>query len=463
MPVLTVKPGKLGRAVVASGFVEASENPSVLWRFESSAKILMLVPEGAAVKKGQIVCEMDPATLVDAFEARKPAIRDAEAAYDHARLNREIWEIAIEEYDGGTFMQGWKNVSGEVARAASEMKRAEDRVEWSDRMLAKGYVSKAQNIADKVSLQQKKSAHEQALNKMTVLERSIRDKTIKEFKAELEKARSDEKARQLTFEQEKSKVAMLERAIQGCKLLAPADGVVIYANGLDLEERRHRTRPPEIAVVATVRQGQVILWIADPEGPKVVHVRLPRPSIERVKVGQPARIRVDAFPGEVFPGKVEKVKSSWPASPRPDDPMSYQVYSTLVAIDRPPPGLGLDSPARVEILADGPDGPPDLDGVLAVPIPAVVNYDDKDHLMIRDPGGGYDWREVTLGLANGEDVEVTSGLRSGETVALRPLSRLTREEQFALFRIPIRPRPAVPRNPPRGDAAPSQKSGGVPR
>ena len=63
-----------------------------------------------------------------------------------------------------------------------------------------------------------------------MLENYTKDKTIKELKSEVEKAHSDELAKKQTYELEQDKEAKLEKQIDNCKLIAPGDGLVVYAN-----------------------------------------------------------------------------------------------------------------------------------------------------------------------------------------------------------------------------------------
>ena len=73
-------------------------------------------------------------------------------------------------------------------------------------MFKKGYVSKAQNISDKLSLSRRPSSpSSRRRRKMNVLEKYTKDKTIKELKSEVEKAQSDELAKKATWELEKTK------------------------------------------------------------------------------------------------------------------------------------------------------------------------------------------------------------------------------------------------------------------
>ena len=109
-------------------------------------------------------------------------------------------------------------------------------------MFEKGYVSKAQKVSEELNFQKAKFALEQAQSKLNVLEKYTKDKTIKELKSEVEKARSDELAKKQTCELEKDKEAKLEKQIVNCKLFAPGDGLVVYANDPIAFVRQQRSR-----------------------------------------------------------------------------------------------------------------------------------------------------------------------------------------------------------------------------
>ena len=79
--------------------------------------------------------------------------------------------------------------------------------------------------------------------------------------------------------------------------------------------------------------------------------------------------------------------------------------------------------------------------MLSVPVQAVVPFDGKDHLAMRKPDGGFEWRDVVLGLSNEKQVEIKEGLKSGESVFLDPVSLMSEEEKREKFGAPIRPTP----------------------
>ena len=103
----------------------------------------MIKPEGTPVKKGEIVCELDSASLKDQLINQKITTKSAEANYENAKLTREVAEIAVVEYEEGIFKQDLATVEGEIKLAESDLSRSEDRVDWARRMFVKGYVSLA--------------------------------------------------------------------------------------------------------------------------------------------------------------------------------------------------------------------------------------------------------------------------------------------------------------------------------
>ena len=79
-------------------------------------------------------------------------------------------------------------------------------------------------------------------------------------KSEVEKARSDELAKKATWELEVGKEKKLERQIAACKIVAPSDGLVVYAND---PTRAFRSNTPQVEEGATVRERQKIFSLPD--------------------------------------------------------------------------------------------------------------------------------------------------------------------------------------------------------
>ena len=69
-------------------------------------------------------------------------------------------------------------------------------------MYEKGYVSKAQKISEELNFQKAKFSLEQAESKLNVLLNFTKGKTIKELESDVEKAKSDELAKEQTWQLE---------------------------------------------------------------------------------------------------------------------------------------------------------------------------------------------------------------------------------------------------------------------
>ena len=388
---------------------------------EGSTTIITILAEGTKVKKGDMVCELDSASLRDSLTNQKIATQGAEASFQNAKLTREVAEIAVKEYEEGIFLQDKATCEGEIKLAQSDLARSADRVDWANRMYEKGYVSKAQKISEELNFQKAKFALEQAESKLHVLLEYTKGKTIKELRSEVEKARSDELAKEQTYQLEKTKEAKLVKQIDNCKLYAPGEGIVVYAND---PQRNFGSTAPQIEEGASVRERQKIFSLPDISRMQV-NTKVHESQIDKITPGMKARIRVDAFSETELEGTVLDV------APLPD-PTSFfssdvKVYTTRVKIDKPLSGLRPGMNAEVTILVDRKDN------VLSVPVQAILEYSGKDHLAVRTPSG-FERREVELGATNDKYVEVTKGITAGVVVAHEPADLDQREREARAVR-----------------------------
>jgi hypothetical protein len=129
------------------------------------------------------------------------AERQAKAAYQQAKQARQVAEMDLAEYEQGPYVQ---DVAA-IALARSDQERAIDRLEWSTRMVAKGSVSRANNIADQHTLQQAQFDLEQARTRLLILEDYTKEKQKKSLRSNLEKAKTDENATLATYQFERAR------------------------------------------------------------------------------------------------------------------------------------------------------------------------------------------------------------------------------------------------------------------
>lgn len=144
--------------------------------------------------------------------------------------------------------------------------------------------------------------------------------------------------------------------------------------------------------------------------PLRVELTIPEQAVSLVRVGQPVKLTVDAYPGEVFDAKVRFVSPSV----RPD-----QRAMTIEAIAPNPSGRlkpGLFTTASIQQPQSAP--------ALLAPVTAVETTSATSRVyVIKD--GKVEERIVTTGERVGDQVEITSGVAAGDVVAADPRGRLT--------------------------------------
>ncbi len=448
----TVRRGPLEINVSERGNLESSMNQDVYCNVEGQTTIIKIFPEGTKVQKGDVVCELDSASLKDQHINQKITTKSAEANFMNAKLTREVAQIAVREYKEGIFVQDEATAEGEIKLAESDLARAEDRVDWAQRMFEKGYVSVAQKVSEDLALQKARFSKEQAQSKLNVLRQYTKGKTIKELESDVEKAMSDELAKQATWALEKTKEEKLERQIAQCVLKAPSDGLVVYANDAS---RSFGSNAPQIEEGATVRERQKIFSLPDISKMQV-NTKVHESQIDKIAPGMKAKIRVESFADQTLNGTVIDV------APLPDPSNFFssdiKVYTTKVKIDDPLSGLRPGMSAQVEILVDRrPD-------VLNIPVVSVLQYHGKNHVT-KKLGDTYKSVEVELGPSNDKYVQINKGLEEGDVVVMNPIALMSEEEKREAFRSGGgAPKKAwgseTPGAPTKGEGAPGSVAGG---
>ncbi len=445
MPVHEVKPGRIAVVVETRGSLGAERTADLYCQVDGQSTIRSLVPEGRAVKKGELVCELDSSRLRDQLRNQEIAEQRAGAAYLNAKLSREVADIAVAEYVEGIFKQELYTLKSEIAGSEAAIQRAEDRLERTQRAsqrmseVAKNAPKTPADIAAELAivdrledaeltLQKERKALEIARAKLNVLEKYTREKTTKTLKLEAERKRTEELGKKEAWLLEKSKAEKLGEQIAACRILAPRDGSVVHANDPVRVQVNGR---PQIEEGSKVRLRQKIASVVDLAGPMVASVKVPESRVDVVTPGMRAAVTVDSFPESTLLGTVVSV------APLPD-PVSmaawdHKVYTTKIRLDEAMPGLRPGMTARAEIKVSS------LDNVLALPNKAVIRLDGKDQAAVQRPDGSFEWRVITLGVSNEAMTEVMSGIKSGDRVALQPASFLTEAQKQQVAASPTAP------------------------
>ena len=317
----------------------------------------------------------------------------------------------------------------ELQVAQEEYLLAQDRIEGQRRLEARGFITPTELEAEELNLN--KAANKQQ-EKETALRLYIQytfPKEAEEFLSNYENAvmayqrqvkenlakeaqeRANFSSAQRKFDLEKYKLADIEAQIEAATIEAELPGLVVYG-GADQGSSRYRSSSQEaIQEGATVRERQPILTIPDMRE-MAVSVDIHESAVQRVAVGQPAVISIDAYPdvrltGEVI--KVAVVADSANSFMNPD----LKVYPSQVRIDGTHDWLRPGMSAQVEILVAS------LEDVIYVPVQAV-GYFGSDQVVYVSRGGSVERRVIEVGDFSDSFIEVVRGLEAGEEVLLLP-------------------------------------------
>lgn len=130
-------------------------------------------------------------------------------------------------------------------------------------------------------------------------------------------------------------------------------------------------------------------------------------DLERLRVGAPCEVRLNAFPKEPFAGVVDYIGQQ-------TDPLARTLTARIrLKNEGARARLGLFGSAHVEVAHEGESALK-----LVVPQSAVTEVGDKSVVFVRAQDGDFVVHEVTLGDAALGLVQVLSGLEEGEVVAV---------------------------------------------
>ena len=431
-----VERGPLDIVITESGQLKSARPTSVTARV--NGKVLWVVAEGATVKKGDKVLELENRELAAQIESTKQDLDAATRARANAERDARLYELeagkltadaerqlrfaklALEQYTAGKAPLRRQELELAVERAQTETATAREKHERMPVLSAKGFVTAAE-VRD---------AELEAREKAAQLGRKQRELEIwrtYEHPQELAKLEADVAAAELGVERTAQQIAtqraqkdaevqkqrdfcdrhatkLKDSQDQYAQLLitAPGDGIVVYG---DERSRRWGGNEERLDIGVDVQRNRTVMSLPD-LGNMVAEVGVTETNVSRVRVGMPAVTRVEGLADRAFTGTVERIattaKQEWYSD--------MKRYATTVSLGDIAgatfrPGMSVKVEIRVERIADA----------VSVPIDAISADGTAQVCWVEAPGGPQR-RVVELGASTEARVVVTKGLSAGETV-----------------------------------------------
>ncbi len=445
--------------VLERGSLESQSSIELMCEVEDVRKdningttILWMIPNGASVKKGDLVVELDSNPMQEALDEQVLYTENALAekiqaeanlknqltmnatAQAEAELLIKLAELELEMYtdsENGTHKlltdankRRIDDVNNEILalQATMELRREEQRgiqslfklgyanrnevrrIELTYLQAEQQFAAKLNQLQSELSTLKKSEVYDKRKEllslegKVATAKRGL-EQVLRNNEARLAQMQALMRAKDESLKKEEERLARYKLQLEKCKIYAPQSGLVAYPNNKTMEVREG----------VPVIYRQKLLSIPNLESMQV-ETRIHESALDRVHPGQKVHVTVDAFPDASYEATVKSVavlpeQNSWSGN-------DTKVYQTIITIDDEVEGLKPGMTAVSEILVDRvPD-------VVTVPLHAVVEHNDKKYVVVKDAEDHLFPRPVELGLASETRVSVTEGLQEGELIAV---------------------------------------------
>lgn len=327
--------------------------------------LLKLVASGSIVRKGDIVAEFDPQAMKDRMDDQIATIKDYENNIKKRKVEQEL--------DMENLQQSLRQAKAAVDKARLDFRTTQIRMDIDRELLQlavdeaeAAYKEQQTDVPQKVASQK---------SDMRILEIT---KRIEDINAERQRGDLDKMV-----------------------IKAPMDGMVVLQTMF-----RPGGDQVTLAVGDQVRPGQPIMKIIDARTMQV-EGQINQSESSSFRIGQPADVSLDAFPGSHYQAKVYAIGALATSSGR----QQFFIRNVPVRVQMVNPDKNVipDLSASADVLLGK------ADNVLAAPASAVEQNGDKNYVYVKN-GTAFEKREVRLGMNNGTQVAILEGVKEGELV-----------------------------------------------
>ncbi len=367
--IIPVEKGHFVIDIVTTGELEAKNSvkimgPAQLRNFRIyQVNIQKIIDEGKVVKKGDWVATLDP-----------------------SEFNTKLQDKAIDlEKKQSQFIQTQLDTTLEMRKARDELINLEYAVEEMKIKLEQSKYEPPATIKQaEIDLEKAKRAYEQATNNYQIKHQQNNAK-MAEISAELRKVQNE--------------YNQMLKLKQSFTVVAPEDGMVVYAKGWDGKAMKagstiHTWDP----VVATLPDLTVMLS----------KTFINEVDVRKIKPGLRVEIGLDAFPEKQFTGVVTRVANVGEQRPNSDS----KVFETTIEINEQDELLKPAMTTSNRIIVN------EFDDVLHIPLECLHTRSDSITFVYKRSGLNIVKQEVQIGETNTDEAIILKGLEEGDKVYL---------------------------------------------
>jgi multidrug resistance efflux pump len=437
LPTAEVTRGPLVVTLPVTGALEsAQETPA---RAEIAGTLIQICQDNTPVKPGDFIFQLDTKDLVNQRDELERALADAEDNLSNTQAEGET-AVAQAESDAAAAQESLalaqekaraenEKMAAQVRFAEGETTRAQRELLRSQRLAKMNYIAGTKlREAEKMYRQQEfdlaqQRAQQADTEKRTAEEVGDQETALALAQHALETAKADARAEaesgRINVAEAERKVAEVDKKIAQCTVIAPVAGLaVVETNDYNWPERRPYRLGDQL------ESGASPVKIYDTSRMQV-RCQIGEMDITRVHQGQDAFVSATSQSGKRYRAKVALVEElAQEANVWQGGTPGKKVFGVLVTLGesdptRLRPGMTVD----LEVVLDS------VREATMAPIRAVFTENGK-RFVYRARKDGFERAPVTTGDRNDLMIEVRSGVRVGDRLALeRPLALPVRTEK----------------------------------
>jgi HlyD family secretion protein len=383
--------GDIDSTVTTTGNLNAENTVQV--GSQVSGNIIALYADfNTKVKKGQLVAKIDPAPFKASLDQANATLNAAKAAVVTAQAT-----LAKSQSDLASAQANVASQKANLVKAKSGVDLARMENERRKNLVKTG--STSQEDADTAQ-----ANYDQALASVDAAQAAV---NASEASAEsagkgVDVARTQLDGAGAVVAEDRAILAQAQLNLDHTRILAPVDGTVQSRN-MDVGQ-----------TVAATFQAPVIFLIAKDLTKMQVDTNVDEADVGPIRLNQPASFTVDAFPGQIFRGRVAQIREA------PINVQNVITYDVVVAVSNPELKLFPGMTANVTILTGH------VSNALRIPKAALRFHPragskpppaQQQTVYVLDPHGQPEPVQVKTGLSDANRVEAAAGnLTEGQEV-----------------------------------------------
>ncbi len=357
---LDIKVHATGQLQSAASFFVGCPSVERVWQYTIS----FMAPEGQAVKQGDMILAFDAREITQRLQVKMSDLDTAAKELQRMRLTEQ---------------QTRESLALQYEQEKVNKQKAVRKADYPEGLIAPMELEKRKMELELADLQEKLAANRLG-NQVSGMASRIQ---VQESKVRLLQAQVDG----------------LQRDVQTMNVVAPKAGLVVYTPNWDGKKK---------AVGDSIWMGDTVLELPDLSRMQMKAVIL-EVQAGRVKVGQPAEVRLDSNPDRVYRGEITSLGRVFRVK---SDSQPAIVFDAVIDLSESDPELmrpGMAAGVNITVSSKK--------DVLQVP-DAVIVYREKGAAVWKKGALSRELAPVTLGARSSGMVEILSGLAENDAVVI---------------------------------------------